>query len=196
MLRCPGKFAMAALATAACATVMAQGKPPQKAAISNSLIKRAAPLKDHCFDRAALLQRVDVRLLKAIGMVESAFSPSAVNRNINGSEDMGVMQINSIWLPQLSKLLGITRETLMIDPCTNIHVGACGCWHKTSGAWALHGMPWGPTTPQRHPSGKSMWPRSGCLRRPAPSRPSNRPADAHAATSVPGRQREARPRLI
>ena len=122
MLRCPGKFAMAALATAACATVMAQGKPPQKAAISNSLIKRAAPLKD-CFDRAALRYSVDVRLLKAIGMVESGFSPSAINRNTNGSEDMGIMQINTIWLPQLSKF-GITRETLMTDPCTNIHVGA------------------------------------------------------------------------
>lgn len=44
-------------------------------------------------------------------------------KNTNGSYDMGPMQINSIWLPEL-KRRGISEEDVVNDYCTNIMVGA------------------------------------------------------------------------
>lgn len=46
----------------------------------------------------------------------------ALNRNRDGSWDVGLMQINSRWLPTLSRH-GITAEQLW-EPCVSIHVGA------------------------------------------------------------------------
>ena len=48
--------------------------------------------------------------------------PHAVNRNTNGSVDVGLMQINSRWFPQLAEM-GIQPGDLWV-PCINIHVGA------------------------------------------------------------------------
>ena len=76
-----------------------------------------------CFDQAAGRYGVDARLLKAIATVESNGNPRAVNRaNGNGSHDIGLMQINSRWLPTLAQW-GIDRSALH-DACLNIHVGA------------------------------------------------------------------------
>ena len=49
--------------------------------------------------------------------------PGLVRKNRDGSEDLGPMQINSRWLPILSRY-GATRQKLIDDPCTNIWVGA------------------------------------------------------------------------
>ncbi len=60
-------------------------------------------------------------LLRAIARVESGFNPAAIGKNTR-SEDIGLMQINSSWLPTLARH-GISREHLF-DPCLNIHIGA------------------------------------------------------------------------
>jgi len=75
-----------------------------------------------CFDQAGLRYGIAPSLLKAISAVESGFNRSARNRNRDGSEDLGHMQINSRWLATLSSH-GIRREQLF-DACTNTHVGA------------------------------------------------------------------------
>lgn len=75
-----------------------------------------------CFKQAADRYKVSETLLKAIAMTESDFNPAASNVNTNGSEDIGVMQINSSWLPSLSKF-GIGRAELK-DACTNVNIGA------------------------------------------------------------------------
>ena len=57
--------------------------------------------------------------------MESNENPKAqnLNRQFKGlNEDIGMMQINSIWLPQLAKF-GISRDALF-NPCLNVHIGA------------------------------------------------------------------------
>ena len=61
-------------------------------------------------------------LLYAIAKTESGLNPNAVNRNRNGSYDIGLMQVNSRWLPTLRKY-GVDEKQLF-DPCVSIHVGA------------------------------------------------------------------------
>lgn len=60
--------------------------------------------------------------MRAIAHVESGNNPAATNTNLYGSEDVGLMKINSWWLPRL-KAYGITRDHLL-DLCINISVGA------------------------------------------------------------------------
>lgn len=76
-----------------------------------------------CFDSAAKKHGVDPVLLKAIATTESSLNPAALNKNTNGSRDYGLMQINSVHLPELRKK-GITAEKLLADACTNVNVGA------------------------------------------------------------------------
>lgn len=75
-----------------------------------------------CWDAAAARYEVNSTLLHAIARTESGLNPQAINRNRNGSRDIGLMQINSSWLPTLASH-GIAERDLF-DPCTNIHVAA------------------------------------------------------------------------
>jgi soluble lytic murein transglycosylase-like protein len=75
-----------------------------------------------CWDDAAARYGVNPHLLYAIAKTESGLNPKAVNRNKNGSYDVGLMQINSRWLPTLRKY-GVD-EAQLYDPCISIHVGA------------------------------------------------------------------------
>lgn len=75
-----------------------------------------------CFDEASRRYRIHPDLLRAISKVESSGNANAMNRNRNGSRDIGHMQINSTWLPTL-KQYGISERSLF-DPCINTFVGA------------------------------------------------------------------------
>lgn len=78
---------------------------------------------DQCFSAAAERFRVDKHMLIAIAKTESAFDPGAMGpRNADGTQDVGLMQINTRWLPRLAEM-GIHHEKLK-GPCTNIYVGA------------------------------------------------------------------------
>ncbi len=78
---------------------------------------------DQCFSAAAERFRVDKHMLIAIAKTESAFDPEAIGpRNADGTHDVGLMQINTRWLPRLAEM-GIHQEKLK-GPCTNIYVGA------------------------------------------------------------------------
>lgn len=94
-----------------------------------------------CFRDAATTYQIDPYLLLAIAQTESGLHPDSININRTrsgraASFDMGLMQINSGWLPQLQKY-GINR-TALIDPCTNIRVGA---W-ILAGLIQRHGHVW------------------------------------------------------
>lgn len=75
-----------------------------------------------CIDDAARFHQVDARLVRAIAQVESRMRPDAVGANTDGSTDIGLMQINSSWLPSLARY-GITRAHLF-DACVNAYVGS------------------------------------------------------------------------
>lgn len=75
-----------------------------------------------CWEEAANWYGVNVYLLYAIAKTESGLNPAAINRNKNGTYDIGLMQINSSWLPVLRKH-GI-EEKQLYDACTSIQVGA------------------------------------------------------------------------
>lgn len=82
----------------------------------------AAARADDCFDRAGRSYAVAPELLRAIARQESSMNPRAFNRNRDGSVDIGLMQINSRWLPLLARH-GI-RPAELWEPCVNVMVGA------------------------------------------------------------------------
>ncbi|MCT7311989.1 lytic transglycosylase domain-containing protein [Ralstonia sp. CHL-2022] len=95
----------------------------------------AAALAD-CIDDAAAYHGVNAQVLRAIGYQESHLNPQAHNRNRNGSEDLGMFQINTIHLPELSRY-GIGRQ-MLYDPCVSAYVAA---WHLARKV-QLHGNSW------------------------------------------------------
>lgn len=74
-----------------------------------------------CIDNAAAFHRVNASLVRAIAVQESGMNPTAVGRNSNGTRDIGLMQINSAWLPKLAQY-GVSEANLF-DACTNAYVG-------------------------------------------------------------------------
>ena len=81
----------------------------------------SSPSRADCLDDAARYHRVSVQLVRAIAQQESGMRANAINTNRDGSEDIGLMQINSSWLRKLSRY-GITRRELF-DACVNAYVG-------------------------------------------------------------------------
>ena len=77
----------------------------------------------NCWQLAASRYHVDPLLLYAIAKVESGLNPHARNVNSDGSQDIGLMQINSIHMPNLQRK-GITEQRLLAEPCLAVHVGA------------------------------------------------------------------------
>lgn len=63
------------------------------------------------------------RVLPSIQAVEGG-GPGVVHRNADGTEDMGVMQVNTLWLGTLARYsrLGASevRARLLLRPCYNI----------------------------------------------------------------------------
>jgi soluble lytic murein transglycosylase-like protein len=75
-----------------------------------------------CVQLAADRYGLPVSVVHAILKVEGGRVGQAV-RNSDGSEDLGPMQINTVWLPRLARY-GITRQQLQQDRCINILVGS------------------------------------------------------------------------
>ena len=76
-----------------------------------------------CFIKAANQYKVPYEILTAIAYVESRFQSVKSKPNKNNTYDLGVMQINSHWLPSLA-ILGINEKMLLDNPCQNIYMGA------------------------------------------------------------------------
>jgi soluble lytic murein transglycosylase-like protein len=102
---------------------------PRKAALAlviaaAGMMPSGAQAEVDCFLAAAAYQHVSPVVLRAIAWQESHGNASAVHRNGNGSIDYGMMQINSVHLPALSRY-GVSAADLM-NPCSSVYVAA---WH-------------------------------------------------------------------
>ncbi|SAK67694.1 lytic transglycosylase, catalytic [Caballeronia hypogeia] len=86
-----------------------------------SLVADAARADD-CFEQAGAYQGVNPLVLRAVAWRESKGDVAAINRNANGSIDVGQLQINSIHFPDLARQ-GIPHRALT-DPCVNVFVAA------------------------------------------------------------------------
>ena len=75
-----------------------------------------------CVQLAADRYGLPVSVIQAILKVEGGRVGQAVS-NSNGTEDLGPMQINTVWLPRLAAY-GVTRQQLQNDRCINILVGS------------------------------------------------------------------------
>jgi soluble lytic murein transglycosylase-like protein len=92
---------------------------------------------DECFSGAATRYTINKQLLVAIAQTESKLNPAALSpTNKDGSYDIGLMQINSSWLPTLKKY-GIAASDLH-SACTSIYVGA---WILANNI-SQHGATW------------------------------------------------------
>jgi len=93
-------------------------------ALAVALLAVSAPQRAQadCFTDAAEYHHVNPLVLRAIALVESGGNAHAVNRNKNGSYDLGEMQINSIHQPELARY-GISPPDLL-DACKNIYIAA------------------------------------------------------------------------
>lgn len=76
------------------------------------------------------------KILWGIAKVESDLNPYAVNKNVNGTYDLGLMQINTVHLPELKKF-GLEPKDLFY-PETSIAFGA----HVLSKCFEKHGQNW------------------------------------------------------
>jgi Transglycosylase SLT domain len=67
------------------------------------------------------------RVLPVIQSIEGG-APGVVRPDDNGTADLGVMQVNTIWIPALARRAGLspaqTRSRLINDPCFNIAAAA------------------------------------------------------------------------
>lgn len=75
-----------------------------------------------CIDEAARAAGVNRHVLRAIGWHESRLRSGAVNRNANGSVDVGAFQMNSVHFPRLAAE-GVDAAALK-DGCTAARVAA------------------------------------------------------------------------
>ena len=90
--------------------------------INTSFAGEINPQLEKCFIDASQKYQIPKEVLIAIAGVESKYNASAINKNKNGSYDLGIMQINSSWFVRLNHM-GITEQSLH-QPCQNIMVGA------------------------------------------------------------------------
>lgn len=80
-----------------------------------------------CMMIAAQTYTVPPAVLVGIMEVEGGKVGQAV-RNTNGTYDLGPMQINTIWIPELAEKWRVSqphaKKMVRDDPCVNIHVAA------------------------------------------------------------------------
>ena len=78
-----------------------------------------------CMILASKLYGLPPRVLPSIQAVEGG-RVGSVSVNADGSADLGVMQINTLWIPALVKSTGrspdLVRRQLIQEPCFNITV--------------------------------------------------------------------------
>lgn len=78
-----------------------------------------------CMASVAAFYHLPPRVLPSIQAVEGGF-PGLIHMNRDGSQDLGVMQVNTRWVQPLAEHTGMmsaaAEQRLLFDPCFNIAV--------------------------------------------------------------------------
>jgi hypothetical protein len=92
-----------------------------------------------CMVAAASFYHLPPRVLPCIQAVEGGH-PGTISANSDGSFDLGVMQINTLWVARFAAITGMTQDAvrarLIDDPCFNIAAAAAImrlCLNETRG---------------------------------------------------------------
>jgi Transglycosylase SLT domain len=76
-----------------------------------------------CMLAVSQLYHLPPRVLPSVQVVEAG-QPGTISRNLNGTGDLGVMQVNSSWVPWLARSFQMPpREVaarLIYEPCFNV----------------------------------------------------------------------------
>jgi len=80
------------------------------------------PVTPACVEEIAASYGIPLPLLLGIMATEGG-SVGLLSQNRNGSYDIGPMQINTIWLPEI-RSKGISDYAIVFDGCVNVTVGA------------------------------------------------------------------------
>lgn len=76
-----------------------------------------------CMLAVAQYYHLPPRVLPSIQVVEAG-QPGTISRNFNGTADLGVMQVNTIWVPHLARWWDVAPDVvarrLIAEPCFNI----------------------------------------------------------------------------
>lgn len=108
-----------------------------------SITQLQAKTYEACFKAASQKHGVPLKILLAVSFTESSFNHRSRNSNRNGTQDYGLMQINSIWAPHAKKM-GYSWNQIKSNPCTNIMFGSrilkdnrkrLGNWKSAIGAY-------------------------------------------------------------
>ena len=94
---------------------------------------------DALIERASLRYGVPKEIIRAIIQAESGFNPRAYNKNKDGTEDRGLMQVNYQHNLALMKEYGITDPNQLYDPAINIEIGTRILYenYKRFGNWVM-----------------------------------------------------------
>jgi hypothetical protein len=80
-----------------------------------------------CMAAAAAFYHLPPRVLPSIQAVEGG-TPGLIHPNANGSADLGLMQVNTIWVGPLARYAHMSQravtQRLIDDPCFNIAASA------------------------------------------------------------------------
>ncbi len=80
-----------------------------------------------CMITVSAVAHLPPRILPAIQHIEGG-RVGLVRPDTNGTDDLGVMQINTIWVPAIAARAGmspaVTERALINDPCFNIAAAA------------------------------------------------------------------------
>ena len=95
-----------------------------------------------CLLAAAHTYQVPPAVMIGIMQVEGGRVGQAVGPNTNGTYDLGPMQVNTRWLPELAKLWHVTpamaKTWVRDDGCVNVNVAAWILKQKIANAGSLY----------------------------------------------------------
>ncbi|MDE2029760.1 MAG: lytic transglycosylase domain-containing protein [Alphaproteobacteria bacterium] len=96
-----------------------------------------------CVLMAANTYHVPAAVMIGIMQVEGGHVGQEAGPNVNGTYDLGPMQVNTRWLPKLARMWKVSTGTARIwvrdNGCVNVHVAAWILRHKMDDTGSLWG---------------------------------------------------------